>query len=494
MVDLRGKKCYAAVDIGASSGRVYLGWVEDGRLRAECAHRFENSQRRVNGHDCWDVGSLADEVIAGLASCKESFGAEPASVGIDTWGVDYVLLDAEGGIVGDTVAYRDARTAGMLEAADKIMPAEELYMRTGIQRNPINTIYQLLAQRLEHPDQLEAAQRFLMVPDYLNFVLTGIAANEYTNASTTGMLDARACDWDPAILEAFGIPARLFETPTMPGTVLGAFTPAIAARVGYQSTVVLVASHDTGSAFLAAPAKDEDSVCISSGTWSLIGVELAEPITTPVALSCNFTNEGGFRKRYRFLKNIMGLWINQSVRREYNGVDYVEGKTDNTALADHRIDFGEMVQAARDAHGFTAYVDVDDERFLAPISMIKELRAACTEAGQPVPQTLGEIMRTIYCSLSRSYAEAVRELEGITGRTYTSICLVGGGGQDEYLDELTAQATGLPVYVGPTEGTCFGNFEVQLIADGTLDTVQQARDLVARSFQVKVYEPEAPSK
>ncbi len=488
MVDLTNTKCFASVDIGASSGRVLLGWLDGDQMRLEEAHRFANGQRRVGGHDCWDVEALADEVICGLAACKEKAGATPVSIGIDTWGVDYVLLDGEGAIVGDTVAYRDERTNGVPEQVDTLIAPEELYARTGIQRTSFNTIYQLFAHKAEHPEDFERAERLLLIPDYLNWRLTGVAANEYTNASTTGLLDARSCDWDHDLLELLGVPAHLFEKPVMPGAMLGPLTPEVAARVGYESEVVLVASHDTGSAYLAVPARDDNAVYISSGTWSLIGVELPEPVTTTLGFAQNFTNEGGYQRRYRFLRNIMGLWMSQCVRRELNGVNYVEGKTSNVSLVDHEVSFGEMVQMARDAEDFSAQVDVDDARFLAPESMIDEIVAACEEAGEPVPHTIGEVLRVIYLSLAEDYARAIRGLAAITGKTYTSINIVGGGSQDGYLNELTATACGLPVFAGPTEGTCLGNLMVQMIAAGDFTGIQDARDCIARSFDVRRYD------
>ena len=481
------EKCYAAVDIGASSGRVYAGWLEDGKMQLEEAYRFVNGQKRLGGHDCWDVEALFDHVAEGLAACKTKLGVTPATIGIDTWGVDYVLVDKDGQLVGDAVAYRDDRTYGMPEAVDHIIAPEELYARTGIQRNAINTIYQLMAHRLEHPEQLEEAERLLLIPDYLNWRLTDVAANEYTNASTTGLLDARTCDWDWSLLDRLHVPCHLFERPLMPGHVLGKLTPEMAERIGYQADVVLVASHDTGSAFVAVPADDE-SVFISSGTWSLVGAELANPITSRESMAYNFTNEGGCANTYRYLANIMGLWMNQSVRREYNGVDYVEGKTSHMAKSDHEIGFGEMVDAARAASGFTAYVDVADDRFLAPESMIEEIRQACLESGQDVPQNLGEVMRVIYVSLARAYAKTVDGLRELTGKHFTNIHIVGGGCQDTYLDELTAKACGLPVYAGPIEGTCLGNLAVQMIAAGELADVAAARACIAQSFPIERYE------
>lgn len=482
-------KHYAAVDIGASSGRVLAGWIDNGTMHYEEVYRFDNEQVRRCGHDCWNVEALFDHVVSGLAAVKKKTGTAPATVGVDTWGVDYVLLDENDRIVGDTVAYRDARTEGIYERADALMDPADVYAKTGIQRQPFNTIYQLLAQKDEHPDELAAAKSFLMIPDYLVWRLTGVKVNEYTNATTTGLLNAWSGDWDQDILAAFGIPSEIFQTPTMPGAVVGEVLPQIAERLGYTTTVVLPASHDTGSAFLAVPATDDDAVYISSGTWSLLGVESPEPITIEAACEQNFTNEGGYQRRFRFLKNIMGLWMNQSVRREVNGIDYVEGKTAHKALMDHKVGFDELRALCREAELFEAYVDVDSDRFLAPDSMIEEIKAACAEGGQPVPETIGQVMRTNYCSLSASYARAIKSLAELTGHTYASINIVGGGCQDYYLNQITADTCGLPVFAGPIEGTCIGNFIVQMIVGGDFADLVEARACVARSFDVKRIDP-----
>ena len=484
-----GKKAYAAVDIGASSGRVLMGWLDDGKMQLEEVYRFDNVQKRVNGHDCWDVEGLFAHVVAGLKAAKEKTGVVPVTVGIDTWAVDFVLLDGANNIVGDTVAYRDDRTNGMYEVADALMPAEEVYAKTGIQRQPFNTIYQLIALKQEHPEQLAAASTLLMIPDYLNFRLTGKKACEYTNATSTSLLNARTQEWDEDILDAMGLPKGIFLKPTMPGTLLGTLSPEIIAQVGYDATVVLPATHDTGSAFLAVPARDEHAVFLSSGTWSLLGVENPEPITSAESLAQNFTNEGGYQLRFRYLKNIMGLWMNQSVRREVNGVDYVEGKTAHKAMLDHKVDFDELRALCREAEPFESYVDVQDARFLAPDSMIEEIKAACADAGQPVPQTIGEVMRTIYCSMGKCYADAIEGLRKLTGNDYASINIVGGGCQDWYLNQTTADACGLPVYPGPIEGTSIGNLIVQMIAGGEFSSLQEARDCVARSFNIQKIEP-----
>ena len=476
---------HLAIDIGASSGRHILGHVEDGRIVLEEVYRFDNSQVRKDGHDCWDHEALAKSVVAGIAACK-ALGKIPSTIGIDTWGVDFILLDADGKPCSDMVAYRDKRTEGADALVEAVVPRADLYNRCGIQKMPFNSIYQLAALKKEHPEQLAAAARFLMVPEYLNYVLTGKMANEYTNATTGNLVNARTKDWDWEVVEKLGLPKAIFGKLEMPGTVLGGLTPAIQAAVGFDAQVVLPATHDTGSAFLAVPARDDQAVYISSGTWSLLGVENAEPITSPEAMAANFTNEGGAWYRFRFLKNIMGLWMIQSIRRELNGVDYVEGKskTATWTLSDYekgrKYSFNDLETAAKAASSFAGRVDVNDARFLSPDSMIAEVLAAADVK----PATVGELMQCVYTSLAACYAKMIANLAQLTGKTYTSINIVGGGSKDGYLNALTAQATGLEVFAGPTEGTAIGNLVIQFIAGGAFKDLAEARAAIARSFDV----------
>ena len=309
--------CTLAVDIGASSGRHIVGTVQNGKITLQEVYRFENGVHRENGHLCWDIDTLAKEVVNGLKAAHDA-GFAPATIGIDTWAVDFVLLDADNKRIGDAVAYRDERTEGIREALEKEygLTFADHYARTGIQYQPFNTVYQLMALKKEHPEQLAAAKTFLMVPDYLNYLLCGVPANEYTNASTTALVGADSRDWDDALIEKLGLPRGIFQPIKTAGTVLGHLTPEIQKAVGFDAEVILPATHDTGSAFLAVPARDEYAAYLSSGTWSLLGVENAAAITGPDSCAANFTNEGGYEYRYRYLKNIMGLWMIQSVRRE----------------------------------------------------------------------------------------------------------------------------------------------------------------------------------
>lgn len=470
--------CYLAVDIGASSGRHIAGWVENGRIRLKEVYRFENKLVRQGGHLCWEIDSLFEQVVAGMKACAAA-GCRPVTMGIDTWAVDFVLLDAEGRRTGDAVAYRDSRTDGMRELLEREygLPFAAHYARTGIQYQKFNTVYQLMALKREHPEQLAAAKNFLMIPDYLNYRLTGVAANEYTNASTTALVGAQSHSWDDALLETLGLPRQIFQPIRMPGETLGALTPELQAEVGFDCRVILPATHDTGSAFLAVPARDENAAYLSSGTWSLLGVENAAPITTAESAAANFTNEGGYQYRYRYLKNIMGLWMIQSIRRELG------------QQAGAPPSFPELIAAAQQAGSYMGRVDPDDPRFLAPASMIAEVKAACVQAGYREPASTGEVMQCVYNSLSQDYRRAVDTLQRLTGRRCTSLNIVGGGSQDMYLNQMTANATGLTVFAGPTEGTALGNLMVQFIAGGEYSSLQAARSAIGASFEIREIAP-----
>ena len=480
-------KYYLAIDIGASSGRHILGHVDNGKIVLEEMYRFDNLQVHKNGHDCWDMENLWNGIIGGLKACGAA-GKIPATIGIDTWGVDYVLLDEEDEVLGDAVAYRDSRNEGMDQEVSKYISPEDLYARTGIQKQPFNTIYQLMAQKLEHPEQMANADRLLMVPEYLNYLLTGVKKSEYTIASTGSLLDAHKKDWDRELIEMLGLPIEIFGELYMPGSVVGNLLPAIEQEVGFNASVILVAAHDTGSAFLAVPAKDDNAVYLSSGTWSLLGVENEVAITNEDSRLANFTNEGGAWYRYRYLSNIMGLWMIQSVRRELNGVSYVAGKDNRTATG-KKWSFPDLIAEAEKEEGFAAVVDVNASCFQAPQSMIQAIKDECVRTGQPVPETVGQIMQCVYTSLSLCYRDAIRALEGLTGKYYTSINIVGGGCQDGYLNRRTAQATGLTVYAGPVEGTAIGNLLVQMIEAKEFENLQAARNAIRESFEIKEVNP-----
>ena len=459
-----------AVDMGASGGRHILAHLEEGKIVLEEIYRFDNVMVERNGHLCWQMDRLWEHVLKGMAACKAA-GKIPVSMGIDTWGVDYVLLDQAGQVLGDTVAYRDSRTQGMDAKLEQTMPFTELYRRTGIAKQPFNTVYQLMATPRE---QLDQAQDFLMIPDYLHYRLTGRKANEYTEASTTGMLNSATRDWDQEVLAAAGIPAGIFRRPEMPGTNLGPILPEIAQRVGFSCDVVLPATHDTGSAFMAVPTRSDNAVYLSSGTWSLLGVENDVPLTGIDSLESGFTNEGGYGGKIRYLKNIMGMWILQCVRNEL----------------EKRYSFGEMAQMAAEAPETPWRVDVADNRFLAPKKMIAELQLAVTQQGGE-ELTLPRLLRMVNLSLAEGYAKAIAQLEQLTGKRYDTVHIVGGGSQNQTLNQMTADATGRTVVAGPTEGTALGNLMAQLIAGGVFADLAQAREAECASFDVVTYVPKA---
>jgi rhamnulokinase len=475
---------YLAIDIGASSGRHILGHGENGRILLEEIYRFDTRQIYKNGHDCWEIDGLWRSILEGLKACKAA-GKAPVTVGIDTWAVDYILLDGEGKPVSDAVAYRDKRTDGMDTAVNGVISPTELYERTGIQKQIFNTIYQLTALKREHPEQLAAANRFLMMPDYFNFLLTGVCQNEYTNATSTNLVNVRLKTWDMELIRRLGLPEGIFGPLAMPGTRLGHFTEAVRKEAGFDCEVLLPATHDTGSAFLAVPARDENAVYISSGTWSLLGVENMESITTEASRLQNFTNEGGYQYRYRYLKNIMGLWMIQSIRRELNGVTYVAGKDGTQTESEKKFSFAELEEAACAAGDFESIVDVNNDAFLSPDSMIDAVKEYCRSTRQTVPSSIGELVQCVYTSLAQCYAKAVRDLSELTGKRYTSINIVGGGSRAAYLNELTSRATGLPVFAGPCEATALGNLMVQMIANGEYPDLVTARRAIKDSFLIK---------
>ena len=460
---------YLAIDIGASSGRHILGSVQDGKIVLEEIHRFPNGMSEKNGHRCWDADKLFQEILTGMKKCKE-LGKIPVSVGIDTWAVDFVLLNEKDERIGDAVGYRDSRTEGMDEEVYRIIPEEELYGRTGIQKQIFNTIYQLMAVKKQNPEQLEQAKTFLMIPDYFHFLLSGVKAVEYTNASTTQLVSPDTFDWDKELMERLGYPTDIFPEIVKPGTVLGNLTEEIATQVGYSCKVVAPATHDTGSAVLAVPASDSDFLYISSGTWSLMGVERRSADCSHESKVRNFTNEGGYERRFRYLKNIMGLWMIQSVKKELND----------------QYSFAELCNLAAKAD-FSSRVDVNDASFLAPENMIAAVQEMCRKTGQAVPETPGEIASCIYQSLADSYRETVQEIEEMSGQTYSRIHIVGGGSNAVYLNELTAKATGKEVYAGPGEATAIGNLAAQMLQDGVYSSVEEVRTAIGVSFDMKKY-------
>jgi rhamnulokinase len=458
---------YLAVDIGASSGRHILSWFEDGKIHCEEIHRFYNGMDDVDGHKVWDTGRLFGEVIAGMKKCA-GMKKIPVSMGIDTWGVDYVLLDQDDKVLGRTYAYRDSRTDGMDEEVYRRIPERELYERSGIQKAIFNTVFQLQAAACSEPEILKSAESLLMIPDYLHFLLTGVKKQEYTNATTTGLVNPETNQWDMELIRRLGFPEKLFTGLSMPGTFVGKLREEIREEVGFDCKVVLPATHDTGSAVMSVPNPSDDVLYISSGTWSLLGCELAKADCSEKAAEANFTNEGGYDYRYRFLKNIMGLWMIQSVKKEFEA-DY---------------SFANLCTMA-EKETIASLVDANDEVFLAPSSMIRAIQEECRRSGQQIPETPGEIARVIYRSLAECYGKAVTNLESLTGKRFDAINIVGGGSNAGYLNALTAEACGKTVYAGPSEATAIGNIGAQMIADGVFSGLKEFRRCVFDSFGVK---------
>ena len=464
-------KYYLAVDIGASSGRLILGHLENGKMELEEVHRFENGMVKKDGELCWEFDRLFQEIKNGLKKCKE-IGKIPVSMGVDTWGVDFVLMDKDDKVLGNTVGYRDHRNEGMDEEVYKTISLEDLYARTGIQKAIFNTVYQLMAVKTKHPEYLEQAETMLHVPDYFHYLLTGKKTCEYTEATTGQLVNAETKDWDYELIDKLGYPRKMFQKLIMPGTSVGHFTEEVKAEVGFDVEVVAPATHDTGSAVLAVPANDDDFIYISSGTWSLMGIEREKADCSKKSCEMNFTNEGGYAGRFRYLKNIMGLWMIQSVRHEY----------------DDKYGFAEICQMAEEAKDFPSRVDANDECFLSPESMIEEVKDYCRRTGQKVPETLGEIATVIYTSLAECYAKTAKELEELTGRTFSRIQVVGGGSNAGYLNELTARATGKEVHAGPGEATAIGNITAQMLKAEEFKSIEEARTTIHESFGIKVYQ------
>ena len=458
-------KYYLSIDIGASSGRHILSSVQNGKLVLEEVYRFENGMTQKDGHLVWEYEKLFSNIIEGLKECKK-LGKIPVSVGIDTWGVDYALIDADGKVIGDVYAYRDGRTEEPIKKVHEIIPFETLYKRTGSQFQIYNTIYQLYTDKLS--GKLDKAERFLMMPDFFNYLLTGVMKNEFTNASTTGLMSAKTRDWDMETVKELDLPEKLFKELSDPATLVGNLKPEIAKEIGYDLKVVLPATHDTASAVMAVPEIGQP-LYISSGTWSLLGIESPVAISTEEALKENFTNEGGYERSTRFLKNIMGLWMIQCVRREYN----------------KKYSWGDFVTLSKEVKDFNSIVDVNDNSFLAPASMIEAIKDYCRKTGQKVPETPGEIALCVYDSLAVCYKRAVETVERVTGYKFDTIHIVGGGCQNAYLNELTAKRTGRRVVAGPVEATAIGNALSQLLYDGAVKNINEAKELVKVSFDTE---------
>lgn len=451
---------YLAIDIGASSGRHILGSVEDNKLKLEEVYRFDNNIIKKDGDVLWDVEHLFTEVLAGIKECGK-LGKIPSTIAIDTWGVDYVLFDENNKEIMPVFSYRDDRTTPAMDKVDEIIPLKELYAHTGIQKMAYNTIYQLYCDK--QSGRLDKATRLLMIPEYLSYKLTGVMMNEYTNASTTGLLNAKEHTWDDEILERMGIDKKIFDTPKAPPALLGRLSDKIREEVGFDAEVILCPSHDTASAVAACPLYD-DSMYISSGTWSLVGVELPEPVTDSAAFESNFTNEGGIEYRIRFLKNIMGMWLFQNIRRNL----------------DKKYTYDEMMHMAEES-SFTQTIDTNAPELVAPDNMIEAIRTMLGMPDLPV----ADVISCVYHSLATSYTNVAAEIERVTGKTISSILIVGGGSVDTYLNRLTAKYSGRKVYTGLKEATATGNIMAQYMYEHKGATLNDCRDIIRHTFEVK---------
>lgn len=463
---------YLAIDLGAESGRTIVGTIEDDRLSLSETHRFTNGPVRLPDGLHWDVLRLWSEIKAGLAITAAQYPL--ASLGLDAWGVDFALLNGHGALLGNPYHYRDNRTDGMLARAFQRLPRQEIFAQTGIQFMQLNTLYQLLAMVQANHPHLAAAQTFLTIPDLFNYWLSGQKVCEFTNATTTQCFDPLHSAWALPLLEAFDIPTHILPPVCDPGTVLGALLPAVAAETGAGSLPVIApACHDTGSAVTAVPAEDDDFAWLSSGTWSILGAEVRQPNLSAQALDCNFTNEGGVFGTWCLSKNIMGLWLVQECKRQWN------------------LSYDELTHQAAQARPFLAVIDPDSDVFLHPGDMPEKIRQFCTNTNQPVPATQGEIVRVALESLALKYRLALGKLEELVGRRLEPLHIIGGGTRNSLLNQFAADATQRVVVAGPVEATAIGNVLMQATALGQLASLTEARQLVRRSSAPKIYKPQS---
>lgn len=471
---------YLAVDLGAESGRVMAGRFDGSRLEIEPLHRFSNGPISIGGSLRWNVVGLWSGILEGLTQAQAKYGDRICSIGVDTWGVDYCLLSHSQEVLGWPFHYRDQRTQGVMEQVFTQVPRAEIFAQTGLQFMGINTLYQLVAHRRDHPEMLDQAATFLMMPDFFNWLLCGSRVVEFTNATTSQFFDATHRDWAHDLFRQLQLPTDMLPAVVDPGTELGPIRADVAAETGLgRIPVVAPATHDTGAAVAAVPTTQSGSAdwaYISSGTWSLMGVEVDQAILTPAALSRNVTNEGGVDGTYRLLKNIMGLWLVQQSRAAFE-------------RAGRSYTYDKLTQIAADAAPFAGIVDPDDERFLSPGDMAAEIRAACAENGQTVPDSDGAVVRCCLESLALKYRRVLQWLEELTGTRVSVVHVVGGGCQNRLLNQFTANACGRPVIAGPVEATAMGNLLLQARSQSALDSLHDLREIVSRSCEIERFEP-----
>ena len=457
-------KYYLAVDIGASSGRHILGWIENGKLLTEEIYRFSNlpKSKKTAFHEeeslTWDTELLYSNILEGL-KCAKKLGKIPYAVGIDTWGVDYALLDENDKLIDCVYCYRDYRTENTVDKVHSIIPFETLYSKTGIAFGNYNSIYQLYDDKLT--GKINGAKSMLNLPDYFHFLLTGVKKQEYTMATTTGMVNSVTGTWDEEILEKLGLPSHLFNKLTKPGEEVGEFSAKTQEIVGYNAKVVLPATHDTASAVLAAPLEDS-SPYISSGTWSLLGVEQEYAHTDISAMKSGYSNEGSINGTFRLQKNIMGLWMIQCVKRELND----------------EYSFEQLARLAEE-NPVDCEINVNDQRFLAPKSMIDEINSAVNKK-----LTVGELAYCVFNNLALDYARSLTALEEVTGKKYDTLNIIGGGSKNQFLNRLTKQKTQKTIITGPTEGTAIGNLLMQMVGSGEVESIKLGRKIIKNSFDI----------
>ncbi len=466
-----------AFDFGASSGRAMLGTLQEGHLELKEIHRFSNDPVNVTGGLHWDTLRLLHEIKQGILKCVNGGDRDIASMAIDTWGVDFGLLDERGELIGNPYHYRDKRTRGMMEKVFEIMPQKQLYMKTGIQLMELNTVFQLFSMIYSGSSQMSQAKTLLLTPDLFNYFLTGVKATEYSIASTTQLLDPVKKQWSEEIIEKLGIPRGIFTDIVMTGTVIGNLSAEICDELGVKPiSVIAAAGHDTQAAVASVPACRDDFVYISCGTWSLMGVETDSPILNDKSFCMSFTNEGGINNKITFLKNIMGLWLIQECKRQWDR----EGK---------KLSFAAMESMAREAGSVKCFIDPDDQLFVLPGNMPERIERYCRNTGQYVPQSAGEVVMCICQSLALKYRMTVESLEQVLGRKLPVIHMVGGGIKDKLLCSLTADVTGREVIAGPVEATSVGNLVIQSMALGKVKNIREARGIVRDSFPTEIFKP-----
>ncbi|MEA1877844.1 MAG: rhamnulokinase [Bacteroidota bacterium] len=468
---------FLAFDLGASSGRAILGSLANKKITLKEIHRFENQMILREEHYYWDIESLFSEIKFGLKKCINQEGITPHCMGIDTWGVDFGLLDYTGQLSGNPFAYRDSLTDSAIDEVMEKIPGESLYQKTGIQFMQFNSLFQLWSLKKRHPDRLLSADKVLFMPDLLSFFLTGVSYSEYTIASTSQMLNPDKARWDMALLHQLGLPTHLLEEIVEPGTVIGSIKPELQAELGIGPIpVAAVAAHDTASAIAAIPAKGKDWAYLSSGTWSLLGIELDKPCLTKEAYEAAFTNEGGVDSTIRFLKNITGLWLLSECKKIWD--------------QDKNYSYADLTMLSKSAPAFASLVDPDDPQFSNPKNMISSIRNYCLDTNQQVPESVAEISRCIFESLALKYKSTLDKLLKVTGRTVNRIHLIGGGSMNHILCQYTANATRLEVIAGPTEGAALGNILMQARSLGIIDSLAEMREIVANNVETKTYLPD----